>query len=133
MSDWFPPKEHYDKNLAFFENQAREANDSLYAEFQSPENEVKLKGHGFSIRKKATWLEVKRGQLEVIKVIFNFDQSGRCRVINQIGKLLGQVPSEFDFASPAEGVDAFKKQMPDAIDSFYKNRQAFMAQGLLYE
>jgi hypothetical protein len=120
--DWLPPKEHYIKNQANFDKQAKEAIETIFADLQS--KETTLKEHGLSISKDSTWLEVKRGPLVFVTASFNFDAAGGCRIINHIEMFLQNL-SYFDFKEPADGIAAFKKQMKEALNKFYKNREMF--------
>lgn len=125
--DWLPPKSHYVKDHAFFDKQATEALERVYAELQSKTSA--LEEHGLTISKATTWLEVKRGPLELITISFNVDNKGYGRIVNHINMHLHN-KSHFDFQNSEEGEAAFKPEMRAALDGFYNNRQYFATLGL---
>jgi hypothetical protein len=127
MTNWIPPKAHYVQDHAAHDAEAREATDKLYAELQK-QYDI-LKGHGLLVSKSDTWIEVKRGPMEFISITFNFDLKGRSRVINYIEMRLHN-KSSFDRDTAEAGIDIFKTQFRDALDSFYKHLPMFNALGL---
>lgn len=127
MTHWLPPKAHYVKDHAARDTEAREATNKLYAELQKLEDV--LKGHGLLVSKSDTWIEIKRGPLEFISITFNFDLEGRSRVVNYIEMHLHN-KSCFDKDTAEAGIDIFKTQFKDALDTFYKHLPMFNALGL---
>jgi hypothetical protein len=127
MTNWLPPKAHYFKDHAAHDAEAREATHKLYAELEKQDHI--LKGHGLLVSKSDTWIEVKRGPMEFISITFNFDLEGRSRVVNYIEMQLHN-KSSFDKDTADAGIDIFKTQFRDALDSFYKHLPMFNALGL---
>jgi hypothetical protein len=85
--------------------------------------------HGFSLKHRDGLIEIKRGPLDIVRIVFNYGDSGRHRVSNGVADALRQ-GLDVDFDEAHVAVYEFKNQLRHATDLFYANKARLQALGL---
>ncbi len=123
MSDpLLKPKSAYESAFANREAIAERKSQRLFDEL-SAQKEV-LSDHGYSLDREGAMVVVRKGNLDIARVIFNSGDTGRHKVVNGVAEALGRgLPVDFD--DPEVAIYEFKVQLRAATDMFYANRDRF--------
>jgi len=94
------------------------------------QHQSNLDDHGYIVEHSNGSVAVKLGAFDIVRVTFNYADSGRHRVTNGVAEALRRgLAVDFDDASVARY--EFKVQLRHATDLFYANKSQIEALGLV--